>query len=217
MEYDSVIYEVLECYGFLSYLYDLFTMPSLSFFFNMITGSSVLPANISDNFIGRIRFHLHACNKKRNEHPMKNTQHYRALEAMYSIAPINRFYSPRMTVSEGEAEIEIDLKPDFHHTAGAVHGSVYFKLLDDSAFFAASSLESNVFVLTTSFTTYITRPVAEGSIKAIGRVVNRNRSQWIAESVLYNSEEREIARGNGIFVRSKLLLANTPGYSYADA
>lgn len=144
---------------------------------------------------------------------MTDNEHYRALESMYQVAPINTFYPPRMTVSKGEATIEIDLKPEYHHTAGAVHGSVYFKLLDDSAFFAANSLEKEVFVLTTSFTTYITRPVVEGTMKAVGRVVNTNRAQWVAESVLYNREGLEIARGSGIFVRSKILLAKTPGYS----
>lgn len=144
---------------------------------------------------------------------MDDNKHYSALENMYQIAPINKFFPPKMTVSKGAAVIEIELKSDYHHTAGAVHGSVYFKLLDDSAFFAANSLEKEVFVLTTSFTTYITRPVVDGTMKAIGKVVNSNRSQWIVESVLYNDQDVEIARGNGIFVRSKKLLAEIPGYA----
>lgn len=139
-------------------------------------------------------------------------QHYRCLESMYQAAPINKIYPPKMTVSKGEAVIEIELKKDYFHSAGAVHGSVYFKLLDDSAFFAANSLEEEVFVLTSSFTTYITRPVSSGKMRAVGKVVNKNRSQWIAESVVYDEENREIARGNGIFVRSKVLLKEADGY-----
>lgn len=139
-------------------------------------------------------------------------QHYRCLESMYQAAPINKIYPPKMTVSEAEAVIEIELTKDYFHSAGAVHGSVYFKLLDDSAFFAANSLEEKVFVLTSSFTTYITRPVSSGKMRAVGKVVNKNRSQWIAESVVYDSDNREIARGNGIFVRSKLALKDADGY-----
>jgi uncharacterized protein (TIGR00369 family) len=89
---------------------------------------------------------------------------------------------------------------------------VYFKVLDDSAFFAANSLEQEVFVLTSSFTTYITRPVSSGKMRAVGKVVNKNRSQWVVESVVYDSEDREIARGNGIFVRSKVQLKDAAGY-----
>ncbi len=141
-----------------------------------------------------------------------NQKHYSSLENMYLAAPVNNIFPPRITIGNGEAEIEIDLKPEYHHTAGAVHGSVYFKLLDDAAFFAANSLEEDVFVLTTSFTTYITKPVVDGVMRSVGRIVNSNRSQWIAESVVYNSDGVEIARGNGIFVRSKIQLKNMPGY-----
>lgn len=143
---------------------------------------------------------------------MSDTIHYRGLEALYSLAPTNKYYQPRMTVSDSEAEIEIDVKPDFFHTAGAVVGSVYFKLLDDAAFLAANSLEKEVLLLTTSFTTYITRPVAKGIMRAVGKVVNYNRTQWIAESVVYDSDDREIARGSGVFVRGKIRLSDTPGY-----
>lgn len=143
---------------------------------------------------------------------MTTKQHYRCLESMYQAAPINKLYPPVMTVSEGEAVIEIELTPDYFHSAGAVHGSVYFKVLDDSAFFAANSLEEDVFVLTSSFTTYITRPVSSGTMRAVGKVVNKNRSQWVVESVVFDSEDREIARGNGIFVRSKVLLKDAAGY-----
>lgn len=144
---------------------------------------------------------------------MSNEQHYRQLESMYQAAPVNAFYQPVMTVSEGQAEITIETDERHHHSAGGMHGSVYFKMLDDAAWFAANSLEPEVFVLTTSFTTYITRPVSEGKITAIGKVVNRNNTQWIAESICYNEDGKEIARGNGIFVRSKMPLAGAKGYS----
>jgi acyl-coenzyme A thioesterase PaaI-like protein len=86
-------------------------------------------------------------------------------------------------------------------------------MLDDSAFFAANSLEENFFVLTTSFTTYITRPVASGKMKAIAKVVNSNNTQFIVESVVYDSKDREIGRGNGIFVKGKFPLLDAAGYA----
>jgi len=144
---------------------------------------------------------------------MTKKSHFEKLISMYAAAPVNKFYSPIMEVSKAEATIEIELSEKFHHPAGGVHGSVYFKMLDDSAFFAANSLEDEFFVLTTSFTTYITRPVASGKMKAIGRVVNMNRSQFIAESIVYDSEDREIGRGNGIFVRGKHKLVDAAGYA----
>jgi len=80
-------------------------------------------------------------------------------------------------------------------------------------FFAANSLEEFFFVLTTSFTTYITRPVSSGKMKAIGKVVNKNKTQFIVESAVYDSEAREIGRGNGIFVKGKFPLFDAAGYT----
>jgi uncharacterized protein (TIGR00369 family) len=139
-------------------------------------------------------------------------QHFKRLEAMYQAAPLNDFYLPTMSISQGRAEISIDVNQKYFHAAQAVHGSVYFKMLDDAAYFAANSLEQEYFVLTTSFTTYLTRPISSGKMTAIGQVVNQNRTQFIAESVVYNSKNKEIGRGNGIFVRSKNKLTDIDGY-----
>ena len=86
-------------------------------------------------------------------------------------------------------------------------------MLDDAAFFAANSIVKDVFVLTTSFTTYITRPVSSGILRAEGRVLNSNKSQIIAEAVAYDENNREVARGNGVFMRSKIKLAGIKEYN----
>jgi len=143
---------------------------------------------------------------------MEKNEHFHRLENMYQAAPLNDFYSPRMRVSEGTAEITIDLDSKYFHAGQAVHGSVYFKMLDDAAFFAANSLEAEFFVLTTSFTTYLTKPISTGVMKAVGRVVNKNRTQFISEAIVYNSRGQEVGRGNGIFVRSQSKLMDVDGY-----
>jgi len=140
-------------------------------------------------------------------------QHYRCLESMYQAAPINEFYKPVMTVTDSHAVIEIEVGEKHQHSAGAMHGSVYFKMLDDAAFFAANSLEKDVFVLTTSFTTYLTRPVTSGKIRAQGKVVNKNKTQFITEAVLFDEDGNDVGRGNGIFVKSKMPLGSAKGYN----
>ena len=96
--------------------------------------------------------------------------HYEKLQAMYAVAPINRFFLPKLQLGHGEAEVRITVRPDFHHSAGGMHGSVYFKALDDATFFAAQSLEHEVFVLTAHFEIDLLKPVAEGEIQALARV-----------------------------------------------
>lgn len=141
-----------------------------------------------------------------------NTEHYSKLERMYLSAPINAFYSPEIWISQGEAEITIPVKPDFFHAAAAVHGSVYFKLLDDAAFFAANSLIEEYFALTATFTTYLLRPMSEGKMKATGKVVHAGARSFLAESVVVDESGQEIARGSGNFVTSKIKLSADIGY-----
>ena len=143
---------------------------------------------------------------------MSNEQHYRKLERMYLSAPINEHYEPTMHVSVGHAEVTIPVRPHLFHAAGAVHGALYFKLLDDAAFFAANSLVEDVFVLTVSFNVYFTRPISEGTMKAIGQVVHHSRRLLIAEAELVDSGGREIGRGSGTFMRSNIALSSVPGY-----
>jgi len=144
---------------------------------------------------------------------MHDDAHFEALENMYLGAKINGFYRPTISVSDSAATIEIEVTDRFFHSAGAAHGSVYFKMLDDAAFFAASSLEREVFLLTTSFTTYLTRPISSGTLRAVGTVVNQTRSQFIAEAVAYDSDGYEIGRGSGIFVRGRYPLVEADGYA----
>jgi len=143
---------------------------------------------------------------------MTNSEHYAKLENMMHSAPFVRLAGAKVTVKRGVAQITLPIKKDLQHAAGALHGALYFLALDNAAFYAVSSLVEDVFVLTNSLTTYITRPVSEGVVKATGKVVNQNRSQYIAESVLFDSNGKEIARANGIFVRSKIPLSATIGY-----
>lgn len=143
---------------------------------------------------------------------MAGEDHYRKLERMYLSAPTNQYFAPEIHISEGQAQVSIPVRTDFFHAAHAVHGAVYFKLLDDSAFFAANSLVEDVFVLTVSYNVYFTRPISEGVMKATGKVVQASRRLIIAESVVVDSEENEIARGSGTFMRSTIQLTENIGY-----
>ncbi|MFW9777822.1 MAG: PaaI family thioesterase [Candidatus Heimdallarchaeota archaeon] len=144
---------------------------------------------------------------------MDKNQHYRKLENMYHGHPLNTVFKARLTIQERKTELLITVNPELFHAANAVHGAVYFKALDDAAFFAANSIVFDVFVLTTAFTTYLTRPVSSGELRSIGQLVSQNRSQYIAEAVLYNNGV-EVGRGTGMYVRSKMLLSEVEGYSF---
>ena len=143
---------------------------------------------------------------------MSEESHYRKLENMMHSAPIVKLIGAKVKVSEGSAEIVVPVKKAFFHTGGALHGALYFLALDNAAFFAVNSMVKDVAVVTTRFTIYLMRPVSEGKVRAVGKVVHSDRSQFITESLLYDSEDREIARGRGVFVRSNIALTEKVGY-----
>lgn len=115
-------------------------------------------------------------------------------------------------ISEEEAEIGLTISEKYFHALGAIHGSVYFKLLDDAAFFAVNSIVTDVFVLTTSFNINLVRPANEGVITAFGKVRYKSKNLFTAESRLVNEEGKEIAFGTGNFAKSKIALSEEIGY-----
>jgi uncharacterized protein (TIGR00369 family) len=143
---------------------------------------------------------------------MPSSDHYHKLERMYLSAPINQFYSPTIEIAEGRSVIQFPVRPEFFHPGNAIHGSVYFKALDDAAFFAVNSLVEDCFVVTVSFNIYLTRPVSEGILLAEGRVVSGTANHFVGDSVL-TVGGHEVARGSGTFLRSKIKLSDTPGYA----
>jgi uncharacterized protein (TIGR00369 family) len=140
------------------------------------------------------------------------SEHFRKLENMYLSAPINSFFRPTLEVSKGRAVLTMEVRPDFFHAADAVHGSVYFKALDDAAYFAVNSLVHGHFVLTVSFNTYLLRPVTGGCLRAEGAVVSTSKNLFVADSVLFDGEDRQIARGSGTFMRSRISLDDVEAY-----
>jgi uncharacterized protein (TIGR00369 family) len=145
---------------------------------------------------------------------MPNALHYRRLENMHHAANCNVAYCKgiRLTVGEGVAEITLPLRPEFFHAAKAVHGFLYFKMLDEAAFFAANSLVEDAFVLTTDFHMNLLRPVTSGEIRAEGKVAHQSKSLILAEAVLYNAEGKQLARGSGSFVKGPTPLNADIGY-----
>jgi uncharacterized protein (TIGR00369 family) len=143
---------------------------------------------------------------------MVRTEHFEKLKRMYEFGPINRFFKPKLNVEEGRAEIFMEVDERVHHAAHAAHGSVYFKMLDDAAFFAVNSVVEEVFVLTVEFNIYLLRPVAAGRITSVGRLVHRGRQYFVAEAELKDERDRLLAHGSGSFLPSKITLSADLGY-----
>jgi uncharacterized protein (TIGR00369 family) len=140
--------------------------------------------------------------------------HFRKLERMYLSAPINKeiYNGISINISEGTAEISLMVEPKFFHAANAIHGSVYFKMLDDAAFFAVNSVVPDIFVYTVSFNVQLLRPVSNGIIRSVGELKFKSNSLFIADSVLYDTHNKVVGRGSGNFMKSKIALTEKIGY-----
>ncbi len=149
-----------------------------------------------------------------NVSPVGADLHYRALERLYDSAPINAKFASRLEIpGEGLARLHFTVAEDVYHAAGAAHGTIYFKMLDDAAFYAANTLSTDRFLLTTSFNLNFTKPVRTGDIIAEGRWISGRRRVFVAEARLIDHEGDEVGRGTGTFMRSHIALSGLPGYS----
>jgi uncharacterized protein (TIGR00369 family) len=140
--------------------------------------------------------------------------HFRALESLYRRAPINRLFESRLEiVSEGLARISFEVREEQFHAASAAHGTVYFKMMDDAAFYACNSLVTDRFLLTTAFNILFTRPLRAGPATVEGRWASGKRRVFVGEARLLDSRGELAASGTATFMRSHIPLSSLPGYS----
>jgi uncharacterized protein (TIGR00369 family) len=139
--------------------------------------------------------------------------HFRRLEALYRSAPVNRQFESSIEITgSGQARIRFKVDEASSHAAGAAHGTLYFKMLDDAAFYAANTLVSDRFLLTTAFNLHFTKAMSGGEARAEGRWISGRRRVFVAEARIIDSSGEECARGTGTFLRSHIALSGLAGY-----
>jgi acyl-coenzyme A thioesterase PaaI-like protein len=145
--------------------------------------------------------------------PSGQSAHFRGLEALYRQAPVNGLFRSEIEIAEaGLARIRFDVDPASFHAASAAHGTLYFKMMDDAAFYACNSLVSDRFLLTTAFNLVFTRPLKSGPVLAEGRWISGKRRVFVGEARLILPDGEEAARGTGTFMRSHIPLSSLDGY-----
>ena len=131
---------------------------------------------------------------------------------MYLSAKVNQSAEYNIQIVDKKAEITVTVNPEMFHAAGAVHGSFLFKMLDDAAFFAASSTVFDVFLLTTSFNINMLRPLNKGVLRAVGKLVFASKHLLVCEAAIYDESDKVVAFGTGNFAKSKMVLSEQIGY-----
>ena len=85
-------------------------------------------------------------------------------------------------------------------------------MLDDAAFYAANSLVTDRFLLTTGFNLHFTKPVRDRPGHCRRAWISGRRRVFVAEARLMDEEGDEIGRGTGTFMRSHIALSGLAGY-----
>ena len=125
--------------------------------------------------------------------------HFEDLERQYLAAACNEFFDAGVRISEGAAEVVIEVQPRFLDAAGAVHPSVCFTALADAALLAVNSLVRDARVVVAKFDIQLNGPLTGDVVIARSRFVGMSGQQHLAESILTNSEGHEVGTGNGAF------------------
>ena len=136
--------------------------------------------------------------------------HFKKLEKIYLNANLNNliYSNTEIIISKNYSEIKMPIKADYFHALNAIHGSVYFKMLDDAAFFAAQSVVEDYMLLTANFNISFKMPVTNGWIKSKGKLLSVSINEINAEAKMYNSKNEIVAFGNGIFKKSKIRISS---------
>ena len=141
-------------------------------------------------------------------------EHFDRLLKMYQLAPIHNFYEGiNIELSSKKAIITLPIDQRYFHAAMSAHGSVYFKLLDDAAYFACQTEITDFFIVTTSFSVNLLRPITGGTVKAIGEMEFASKQMFSASSRLFDEKGRLVGTGQGQFLKSSLPINEVDGYT----
>jgi len=139
--------------------------------------------------------------------------HYRKLEQMYATAPVNDVIPCTVAIEHGRATVTVTTGPHLWHAAGSLHGSMYFKGLDDAAFFAAQSAVLETFVLTAHFQLDLLGRVTGSELRAEGTLLNIEGRTLTAKAELFDETGTLVASGEGVFVKSGVRLDTIDTYA----
>lgn len=102
-----------------------------------------------------------------------------------------------VSVTRGEATVEMDTTPEHYNPMGTVHGGVLCTITDTAMGFAhASTLESGETSTTLELKINFLRPVWSDRLRAVGRAVKLGKTVSMMECDVFDSSDRLVARSS---------------------
>jgi acyl-coenzyme A thioesterase PaaI-like protein len=139
-------------------------------------------------------------------------QHCKKLENMYLKKQNSSLLNIGINISESEVEIVIPVNPQICYFDGSIHSSFSSKLLQEAAELAVNSKISDTFIITENFNFHLSNTIASEVLITRARFLHKSGNQYLAEALIVDSERTEIARGNGVFVKTNIPLDSDVNY-----
>jgi uncharacterized protein (TIGR00369 family) len=101
------------------------------------------------------------------------------------------------SVDPGEVAIEMDASPRHHNPMGTVHGGVLSSIADSAMGMAHSStLEPGETTTTLELKINFLRPVFDGKLRAVGKVIKGGRTISLLECEVFDGAGRLVAKSS---------------------
>ncbi|MFC2075343.1 PaaI family thioesterase [Bdellovibrionota bacterium] len=132
---------------------------------------------------------------------MSESRKQELLKLFNEIAPIAKLFGMTLSYDKDSAVLDLPYNPNLDHALGGVHGGIYATMLDNAGWFtAAAAVKDSVWVATTELSIHFLKPVAVSSLKAVGKIINEGKRQFVAEMHLYDGNNQLVGHGTGTFL-----------------
>ncbi len=123
------------------------------------------------------------------------------LAEKFNNAPIARFFGMRLHYPrKAEAVVELPYNPNLNHALGGIHGGVIATLIDIAGWFSSAACHEGNWIATAQLNVNLVEHVEGRSLRAEGKVVRRGKRVDFCEVKCFDSDNRLIATGTGVFV-----------------
>lgn len=105
-------------------------------------------------------------------------------------------------VGSGTATLGLSIRPELKQNQGVVHGGVIASLIDTATAFAILSLlEPGEKVTTVDLTISYLRPITDGRIKAVAKVLRAGRRLLVVSAEVFDSDEKLTTTALSTYIR----------------
>lgn len=121
----------------------------------------------------------------------------------FSKAPFNQLIGMKLTdLKDGEATINLTVRPEIRQPHGLLHGGVTASLIDTAMAFAViTKLTEEEKASTVDLNVHYLRPVIEGEVVCVAKVVKPGRRIFTVSAEVFNEEKKLIATALSTYMK----------------